>query len=773
MEPNDDGVFDQTQPTGGAYSASDPSTNSAAVPGGATCGAKSASDMFRREVGDVDPGRLALVKRLQASVRLDLEHWKPDFERMKKDENLLRYGAEDSWVENKLYAVNIIARVVKSIVDGLYAKNPTLVVSRRKTLDFKIWDGSEATLQAAGANMAANMALIQDVMQGASRRRMMDGLAQTIKIVADYELARQSPAFKVQMKRVVRRAVVCGVGYVKLGYQREMTPTPEVVTLTSELTARLANIERMVADKHDNIPGSGDETAEAAELAIAMAEIKSQPLQVSSEGMRFDFPHPNTIIPHRTMKCLTGFEGCDYVTEQFLWSSDTIKELFGVDVQGAGVKYYDGTTMDLSNSQSSHDAQEADSRLVAVWLMYHRKDGVMYWMVDGYRDFLSDPAPPPIVLERFYPWFPLSFSVTDNEKHPFPVSVVSIVRGSQQEYNRSRQGLRDHRIANRPKYATPRGLLDEEDQTKLTTADAHELVQLNGLAPGQKIEDVLQRVRHDGIDPNLYDVQAIFQDILRSVGVQDADMGNTSGATATETSIAENARSGGVSSNMDDLDMVLMDVFREMGRVLLLEMDTQTVMEIAGPGATWPQISPEDVLEDLSLEIDAGSSGRPNAAAEAAKFQQLAPILMQIPGIRPDWLAREAIKRMDDKLDPSDAILDGLPSMMAMAQLHAAGGLGAGVGAGPPGSAPPQGVQPGGPPGPPGPPPGPSGPPGAPPMGIQHPQAAMGGMMPHPGPPPQMQGGHGGLNVPSPAGAVFRPPAYPAPGPGIVPMGGA
>jgi hypothetical protein len=44
----------------------------------------------------------------------------------------------------------------------------------------------------------------------------------------------------------------------------------------------------------------------------------------------------------------------------------------------------------------------------------------------------------------------------------------------------------------------------------------------------------------------------------------------------------------------------------------------------------------------------------------------LSPLLMQIPGIKPEWLAKEGIKRLDDKLDLADAFLAGLPSVMSM-----------------------------------------------------------------------------------------------------------
>ena len=41
-------------------------------------------------------------------------------------------------------------------------------------------------------------------------------------------------------------------------------------------------------------------------------------------------------------------------------------------------------------------------------------------------------------------------------------------------------------------------------------------------------------------------------------------------------------------------------------------------------------------------------------------------MLMQLPGIKPEWLAKELIKRLDDKLDITTAFQSMLPSIIAM-----------------------------------------------------------------------------------------------------------
>ncbi len=42
------------------------------------------------------------------------------------------------------------------------------------------------------------------------------------------------------------------------------------------------------------------------------------------------------------------------------------------------------------------------------------------------------------------------------------------------------------------------------------------------------------------------------------------------------------------------------------------------------------------------------------------------PLLVQIPGISVEWLAKQAVKRLDDRADLDTAIAAGMPSITAM-----------------------------------------------------------------------------------------------------------
>jgi len=95
-------------------------------------------------------------------------------------------------------------------------------------------------------------------------------------------------------------------------------------------------------------------------------------------------------------------------------------------------------------------------------------------------------------------------------------------------------------------------------------------------------------------------------------------------------------------------------------------MSTDQVKKIVGQGAVWPELTNEQVQEEIFLEIEAGSTGKPNQAAELRNIERMLPYLLQLPGIDPKWVVKEVLKRLDDKLDIDSALSENVPSIVAM-----------------------------------------------------------------------------------------------------------
>jgi hypothetical protein len=682
-----------------------------------------APDMFgdkvmpRDKPDDLSPSREALVKAWTTTVKQAKEHWKEDFKRMRDDQ---AFAAGQQWSDAKdddRYVANITLRHIQQKVASLYAKNPKAVARKRRRILNTVWDGEMASLNAAmdalmmaqqaaqpqidpmtGAMMPAMppspqemmaleqaKAIVEDAMKVHDAEQQLRRIGDTLEIVYDYNINEQVHPFKVMMKLMVRRAVTTSVGYVKLGFQRLMSQNPEIEARIADISQKLATLERLSADMADG--EVKEDSAEAEQLRLILQDLQNTEMAVVREGLIFDFPTSTSIIPDPKCKHLREFLGADWVAQEYMLSVDEVKEIYKVDV-GKAYTAYSGKGLGASADTlaatwkpgtAEFGSGDVKQDVACVWEIYNKRDGLVYVVCDGYNEFLREPKAPDIYMERFFPWFAYVINECDNEKTIFPPSDVQLIRHQQKEINRMREGLREHRIANRPLTVAAQGILDEEDTVKLTTRPPNVIVELSALQPGQKIDDVLQAYRGVPIDPNLYEIEGSFTDILRTVGTQEANLGGTSKSTATESNIAQSSQTTALASNIDDLDDLLTQLARAAGQVLLLNVSPQTAQQIAGPGAVWPEMSAQDVAQELFLEIEAASTGRPNQAQEIANAERLVPLLLQIPGIKPNFIAREIMRRMDDRLDLTEAFSSELPSVVAMNSMKGLSSPGGGM----------------------------------------------------------------------------------------------
>ena len=549
--------------------------------------------------------------------------------------------------------------------------------------------------------------IMMDAARVKSENQMMDKLARTLELLYGYEVDNQPHPFKSMLKMTVRRAVTNGVAYVKLGYERVMEQRPDLEKGIADMSERLATLERLAADASDNITDEND--AEAEQIRLLLQDLKDLTGAVVREGLTFDYPLSTRIIPDTKCIDLRNWVGADWVAEEYLLSCEEIEELYGVDVRNHCVEYSSDSSDPVSNmlkewggdgyrAGGKTSAKDADEVMTLVWEVYNRKDGLVYTVCDGYRDFLREPESPQIYNERFYPWYALIFNSVENQKELYPPSDVRLMRDMQLEYNRCREGLKEQRIAGRPFTAVVSGQMDSEDMEKLTNREANAVIEFNALQPNQDIKQLLQSFARPGVDPNLYEVNPVYEDILRTTGIQEANLGGTSNTTATQAQIAEGSRQTSMGSNIDDLNDLLTQLARNGGQILMREMDRQKVQRVVGQGAVWPDnATAQDIANEILLEIEAGSMGRPNQQQDIANAQRLYPLLIQLPGIDPEFLAKDVLRRLDDRLDLTQAFKSALPSIVAMNGM-ASGGAPAGptmpgAGAGPGAMQGPQGAS--------------------------------------------------------------------------------
>jgi len=642
---------------------------------------------------EVDPIRAEVVRKKIKMVQKAESHWEPTFKRMRRCMQIATEGADENWlgrdgnftgeVLDERYVVPIAVRHINQAVAQLYARDPRAVVKRKRKVKYKFWDGKPESLQAAQMAMQppvdaagvpitvdemgmpwqpdpAAVQMLQEIQEVQAYEQMIDKVAKTFEILWTYFTAEQANGFRQQYKALVRRVKVTGVGYVKLAFQRQMEQRPEIQAKIEDATSKLKAIE--VQQKKLAEGRIEEDSAEAEELRLSIEALQQDLEIIVREGVVFDFPRSDEIILDPKVRHLKTLAGANWLAHRFELTPDEVEEIYGVNIKGKYTKM-SSPRIDVSHSDE-HGAQDKDCAV--VYEIWDKKKGEVCTVCVGYEDFLRPPACPAEKLERFFTVFPLVFNEVENSVNPFPPSDIWLSRHIVAEYNRSREYLRQHRRASAPGYATSKGAMSEPDKIKLSDRAPHQVLEFQSLKPGDPVANLIQPLPTVPIDPNFYENETHFQDFLRAVGTQEANLGGLGGGTATESSIAENSRQSSLSDNVDDLDEHLSDLASSTGQLLLQELSAEMAIEIAGPGAVWPQsqLTREEIWKELHFTIKAGSSGRPNKAVEMANMERMTPMLVQLPGFNPRVLVEKAAELFD--FDMEEAWIDGMPSITAM-----------------------------------------------------------------------------------------------------------
>lgn len=610
--------------------------------------------------------------------------WEPEFERMRENMDFvygIQYKGQKGLSSEDRYICNLTLRAVNQGVAMIYARDPKVEARRRPRMDFQIWDGKLETIQqVAGMSAQAQMmgapvppqfmALINDFMQGALHRELVRKVGDTLETLFQYQMDTQSPSFKLQMKQLVRRVRVCGVGYIKVefcrNYENELTQSETRMALPDRMKRAKYIFEQIEKGKVDEF------SAELEELKSLIASFQTAPLDYETvkvkEHLSFDFPRATSIIPDPNTRMLKGFVGAHWLVEECYYPLDFVNAYFECDIKpGGDLTYYGRTNKPDEGYLESGEKQDNRKKKVCLWTVWDLDTKSTFVLCQGCKKYVVAPEPVTPATKGFWNIVAVTFNDIEVEEGCkatiFPPSDVDLIKSPQKEWNRTRQALRRHRKANAPKYLYPDGSISEEDLDRLENAEDQQFVKIKGLMPGAKPTDVIQALKVEPIADALYNTEPLREDTLLASGQQEANIGPAQpNVTATTSTIAEQSRMTVSGSDSDGLDDSLTEVAKIGGEMLLKEMSLQTVKHVCGIGAVWPDQNREDFINEIELQVVAASSGRPNKAVEISNWSQIAPLLMQA-GANPQAVIRETVKRADDRLEPADFFPLPLPLM--------------------------------------------------------------------------------------------------------------
>lgn len=559
-------------------------------------------------------------------------------------------GVEGDGVKNQK-RTNMVYSTVAAVLPQVYAKDPDISITP-----------SEAVSEA--------------------RYAAVKGFARTLEVVLS-RLMIKDAKLKRRAKACVRSAMTTCIGWAKLTYQKDIRRDPQIEQRMNDIQD---NIERLaVTIRAIDDPGKlQEEEANRETLKQSLTALETSVERVVAEGLVVDHVRSeDIIILDATVRSFDGYVQASAIAQRIWMGKDRYETAFG-HAPPKGAKVYSGPQNDAEQKVGSGDGKPES--FYCVYEIWAKHENTVYSLCDGHEGYAREPFQPEKLGKHWYPFFPLGFNLVDGQF--YPMADVELLQLLSEEYNDTREQQKDHREDSMPvRVARSGGALTPEDIEKIQKRKSREIVVLSG-AGGKPLSEDMEEFAGVTINPVLYDLTPIRSDIEIVSGASDATQGSVLKAkTATEATILREGLQSRTAERQDAIEDWILDMATYGAEILLQELTPAQVQRIAGDDAQWPQMTRDEIFDQIALEIRAGSTGRPNRVAESEQWTKLAPeirdTILQVAQLRAQGqsdiadtlveLLKETLRRFDERIDidafipPAQLMQPALPGMQPAA----------------------------------------------------------------------------------------------------------
>lgn len=608
--------------------------------------------------GREDPVERELVDDLMRAYKTARAFDRPQLNQIARDR---RYTSGQQGRDAAVNA-NLLGSYIDILVSFIYARNPKVSIRP-----------AEQTGKAA------------------QRERQL--FAKTLQIVV--QRLWNDGKLKKCMKRVVRAGFSVATGWWKAAMRIDTATDPLIETELNDIRDNLERIralEEEILDPDAQPPLTKE--AKVSQLELEIEGLESRVEVVLRKTMAIDFIRSDQMIVALDIdnvddyleagwlgdevflpydEALAKFETltsedlktatCYYQKPPTTFTPNEIgavgESIGDIDPHGEASAY---TTNESYATAAATDSQTKAVKFIKVIEIWDRRDLHIKTMIEGLHRWARAPFTPKFATSRFYPYFKVDFYQVDGER--WPQSLTLRLFKLQDEYAGVRSSFRTTRQRSIPGTLFNSGMLESDDIEKMKNAAHDEFIPVKPRDTGVDLRTLFTEKPQPTIDPMLFDTAPVIGDMEKISGVQEAlQTSQTVDKTATQAEIEQSGFAARTTSARDCVEESLGEFARYTAELALQALTYQDVRKIAGPLAVWPENLPvEYVTTMLDVDIEAGSTGRPNTAAEREAWGVVFPHIKELLGLIIQTqgtplatayteLLRETLNRFDDRID--------------------------------------------------------------------------------------------------------------------------
>lgn len=462
--------------------------------------------------------------------------------------------------------------------------------------------------------------------------------------------------FRTPFRRAAKDFLVIGHGWVKVGYKfveklEELDPD-EKRELIGEMTAQADLFAADNPEMANDLPTDDEIEANAPEAKTVVVEDRPFLERISPFDM---FVDPEA----------TSLDDAKWIAQRIIRSLEEVK---------ADQRYKSSTRRNISAdsalsadwmTETQRKKLDTDFERVTVWEFYDLIDETISVFTEGSDDFLIDPREMPYAFGHPYE-FIANYEVPDEF---YPIGDLEMVEAPQQELNKTRSQMMNHRKKYGRKYLYRASALGPDGRQGLESNEDNIAIEV--IDDNLPLQDILMPVPITPMSGDLYQYSQIIESDMDKVsGVNEYARGATPEVrrTATEAAMiqdASNARSA------DKLALIELAIGKIARKVLMLAqqyMTGQQVARVVGAEGQqfWFDYEVEDIEGEYDFNVEGGSTQPQNDTFRrqqaVAMMNSLSPLIGTV--IDPAQIAKHVLQFGFGIKSPGKFIMPPPPPMM-------------------------------------------------------------------------------------------------------------
>jgi hypothetical protein len=442
--------------------------------------------------------------------------------------------------------------------------------------------------------------------------------------------------FRTPFRRAAKDFLTVGHGWIKVGYK------------FAEAEEDLAEGERR--DKFEEMVSQADQFAmENPDMANEVPTDEEIAANVPSSKMVIleDRPYLERVSPFDMFVDpeATSLDDAKWIAQRIIRPIEEVKadnrysSRVRRDLKADSVLSSDWLTQDQKRKVDS------DVQRVTVWEFYDLQRETISVFAEGGDDFLIDPQEMPYEFGHPYE-FIANYEIPDEF---YPVGDLEMIEAPQQELNKTRSQMMNHRKKYGRKYLYRASALGPEGRQGLESNEDNIAIEV--IDDNQPLGDVILPVPITPMSSDLYQYSQIIEaDMDKVSGVNEYARGATPEVrrTATEAAMIQDASNARSADKLALIELAIGNIARKVVQLAQQYMTGDQAARIVGAEGQqyWFDFSSEDIEGEFDFQVEGGSTQPQNDTFRrqqaVALMNSLAPLIGSV--IDPQQIAKHVLQ---------------------------------------------------------------------------------------------------------------------------------